>query len=128
MAVVGSHYLTIFFISCELGKKDGRVLSCKLRLLLDNADQIWDDGLELVLAFWEHVHEGNDAAADVDVHAPVSEAGTGVSSVQARPIEEDCFLDVAIKRAGGELVLIKAKLPEAWSSAECVQGSQSIHL
>lgn len=84
--------------------------------------------MELLLAFWEHVHEGDYAAADVDVHAPVSEAGASVGSVQALPVEEDRFLDVAIKRAGGKLVLIKAKLPEAWSSTESVQSSQSIHL
>jgi hypothetical protein len=84
--------------------------------------------LELLLAFWEYVHEGDDAAADVDVHAPVGERSTSVSSIQALPVEDDGFLDVAIERAGGELVLIKAKLPEAWSSAESVQGSQSIQL
>lgn len=84
--------------------------------------------MELLLAFWEHVHEGDHAAADVDVTGPVGEAGAGVSSVQALPVEEDRFLDVAIKDSGGELVLIKAKLPEAWSSTESVQGSQSIHL
>lgn len=80
------------------------------------------------MAFWESVHEGDHAAADVDVHAPVGEAGSGVSSLQALPVEEDRFLDVAIKRAGRELVLIEAKIPEAWSSTESVQGSQSIHL
>lgn len=81
MAMVRSHYFAILLILGELGKQYGRVLTGKLGLLLDNADQIRDDRLELLQAFWEQVDEGDDAAADVHVHAPVSEGSAGSTSV-----------------------------------------------